>query len=160
MPLDQQDSAGRRFTKAQRLLKAADYGAVFKAADFKVSAPALLILAARTQQTQARIGLVVSKKNAGCAVSRNRIKRLLRETFRQRAAALAALDMVFMARPGLSNLDNPAIIALANTLLDELTRKAARAVTRATAGAHGGSPRQLTPQESTPCSGTPQAPQP
>jgi ribonuclease P protein component len=121
----------QRFTKQQRLLKAADYGAVFEAADFKVSAPALLILAKDTRHAQARAGLVVSKKNAGCSVSRNRVKRLLRETFRKRAGAFATLDLVFMARPGLSHMDNPAIIALAETLLDELARKAARATTRA-----------------------------
>jgi ribonuclease P protein component len=121
----------QHFTKQQRLLKAADYGAVFEAADFKVSAPALLILARDTRHDQARAGLVVSKKNAGCSVSRNRIKRLLRETFRKRAAAFVALDLVFMARPGLSHMDNPAIITLAETLLDELARKAARAQSRA-----------------------------
>jgi ribonuclease P protein component len=120
LPLDQ------RFTKEQRLLKAADYAAVFEATDFKVSSPTLLILAKAARGTQARAGLVVSKKNAGCAVSRNRLKRLLRETFRKRAAAFVALDMVFMARPGLSHMANPAIIALADTLLDEVARKAAR----------------------------------
>jgi ribonuclease P protein component len=122
----------QRFLKPQRLLKPADFKAVFEAADFKVSAPALLILARDTHRSLARAGLVVSKKNAGCAVSRNRIKRLLRETFRKRAVSLAALDLVFMARPGLSRMENPAIIALAETLLDDLTRKASRATSRAT----------------------------
>src|SRR5690606_20728212 len=67
-------SGDQRFTKQQRLLKAADYGAVFKAADFKVSTPFLLILAKDTGQDQARLGLVISKKNVGCAVRRNRVK--------------------------------------------------------------------------------------
>lgn len=119
-------SGDQRFTKQQRLLKAADYGAVFKAADFKVSTPFLLILAKGTGQDRARLGLVISKKNVGCAVRRNRVKRLLREVFRKRAGELPALDLVAMARPGLSAQDNPAIIAMAQTLLDELARKAAR----------------------------------
>lgn len=122
----------QRFTKPQRLLKPSDYSAVFAAADFKVSAPALLILAKDTARPLARVGLVVSKKNVGCAVSRNRVKRLIRETFRKRAASLAALDLVFLARPGLSRMENPAIIALAETLLDDLARKASRAASRAT----------------------------
>lgn len=121
----------QRFTKQRRLLKAAEFGAVFEAADFKVSAPALVILARNTHQPQARAGLVVSKKNAGCAVSRNRLKRLLREVFRKRAATYAPLDLVFLVRPGLSRMDNPEIIAVAETLMDELARKAARASARA-----------------------------
>lgn len=42
----------------------------------------------------ARLGLVIPKKQARTAVLRNAIKRQARELFRQRRAALPAVDMV------------------------------------------------------------------
>lgn len=45
-----------------------------------------------------RLGLAVSKKNIKTAVQRNRIKRLIRETFRQRKTTLGGCDYVALAR--------------------------------------------------------------
>lgn len=41
-----------------------------------------------------RLGLAISKRQAKQAVERNRVKRQLREDFRQRAKTLPALDCV------------------------------------------------------------------
>ena len=45
-----------------------------------------------------RLGMAVPKKMAPLAVSRNRIKRVCRETFRQRRHILAAGDFVLVAQ--------------------------------------------------------------
>lgn len=45
-----------------------------------------------------RLGLAVSKKRVRLAVARNRIKRLVRESFRHHAGSLRGLDAVVMAR--------------------------------------------------------------
>ena len=45
-----------------------------------------------------RIGIIVSKKVAPRAVDRNRIKRLVRETFRQDRWRLESNDLVVLAR--------------------------------------------------------------
>jgi ribonuclease P protein component len=47
---------------------------------------------------RSRIGIIVSKKVASRAVDRNRIKRLVRETFRQNQWRLGSNDLVVLAR--------------------------------------------------------------
>jgi len=53
-----------------------------------------------------RIGIIVSKRIVARAVERNRIKRLIRESFRQNYATdVCALDVVVRLRKKLSNQD-------------------------------------------------------
>ncbi len=46
----------------------------------------------------ARVGLAVSVKNAGSAVERNRLRRIIRESFRLHQHELPAVDIVVSAR--------------------------------------------------------------
>jgi ribonuclease P protein component len=43
-------------------------------------------------------------------VDRNRIKRLVRESFRQYRSELAALDIVVLVKPGIEQADNRALL--------------------------------------------------
>ena len=63
----------------------------------------------------ARLGLAVAKKHLKRAVDRNRIKRLVRESFRQQRDLLEGLDIVVLVKPGIETADN-------RTLLDALDR--------------------------------------
>jgi len=92
------------FGRGRRLLNSADYSRVFDAADHKVSHKYYLILARKKPEGQARLGLVVSKKNIRLATARNRAKRVVRETFRTHAESLNSLDIVFLARKGFDTL--------------------------------------------------------
>jgi ribonuclease P protein component len=114
-----------RLTKCQRLLHSRDFSQVFSEPAFRFSTPQLLILAQPNEQGVARLGLVISRKNVGCAVARNRIKRLSREAFRMRAGDFATIDIVVLARSGLDKLDNSAITAMLNSLFDKLRQKGA-----------------------------------
>lgn len=55
----------------------------------------------------ARLGLAVSRKVDRRAVGRNRIKRVLRDCFRQRRGLLADGDYVVVARPAAAQCDGP-----------------------------------------------------
>lgn len=94
------------FGKSLRLLNARDYRGVFDNAQLKISHQRLLILARSNSSKTPRLGLVIAKKNIRLAVQRNRIKRILRESFRLRQETLIGLDIVVLARRGLDDLDN------------------------------------------------------
>ncbi len=98
-----------RFTRQQRLLKAAEYQSVFKQA-YKSSDRYLVVLARNNGQDGARLGLAISKKRIKLAVGRNRLKRLIRESFRQNQSALSGLDCVILARTGVAHANNQTLL--------------------------------------------------
>ncbi len=112
------------FPKSARLLTPADYQQVFQRAQFKVSSKTVLLLAINNEQSRPRLGLVIGKKNIRLAVQRNRIKRLIRESFRLRQQTLPALDVIVLARRGLDEQDNSLLHAELNTLWDKLLKRA------------------------------------
>jgi len=90
-------SGDRRFPKRCRLLKPAEFKAVF---DHRCicGGPLFTQYAAPNNSDAARLGLVVSRKVSLLAVDRNRVKRLVRESFRHQGALLSGLDVVVVAR--------------------------------------------------------------
>ena len=58
------------------------------------------VTAIRSDASTARLGLAVAVRLAGGAVERNRLRRIIRESFRLHQHALPALDIVVSARPG------------------------------------------------------------
>lgn len=71
----------------------------------------MTILAIANNLDYPRLGTAVSIKAAGNAVRRNRIKRLIRESFRQHQELLTGLDLVVTVRNGLSARSNPQILS-------------------------------------------------
>lgn len=98
-------SEGSDFPRSRRLLKPDEYRRVFN--DGRRSIDALfLVLAHPNDMPFARLGLAVSKKYSRLAVKRNRIKRLVRESFRHHQEQLVGLDLVVVTRQGIGRADN------------------------------------------------------
>lgn len=68
---------------------------------------------------EARLGLAISKRVSKRAVERNRIKRLLRESFRRVRYQLPPMDLLVMAREQAAGLPGPDLLAE----IDALWRK-------------------------------------
>lgn len=65
----------------------------------------LLILYKPNGKSHARVGVIVGKRIAKSAVVRNKIKRVIRESFRMHPVKLKALDIVVIARQHCGMLD-------------------------------------------------------
>jgi ribonuclease P protein component len=85
-----------------RLLTAGDYERVFERAE-KSSGKALTVLARQSGRQSARLGLAIPRKQIRRAVERNRVKRLIRESFRCHRELLLGLDVVVIGRRDLAD---------------------------------------------------------
>tara|TARA_Y100000588_G_C14230948_1_gene915266 strand:+ start:1410 stop:1754 length:345 start_codon:yes stop_codon:yes gene_type:complete len=83
------------FDKSKRLIKKYEYNHVFNQAG-KLVTPEFIFLYRQNDLGRARLGMAISKKHIAKAHDRNRLKRLLRESFR--VQSLPAVDIVVLAR--------------------------------------------------------------
>ena len=93
--------ASFRFRRHNRLLNAAAFGRVFRSAT-RSRDRCFTVLCRDNGGPEARLGLAISKKHCRKSTSRNTIKRIVRESFRQHQARLAGLDVVVINQPAAS----------------------------------------------------------
>ena len=106
------------FSKEYRLLKPAHFEHVFADATPAVS-PQITALARKNNNNNSRLGITIPKKRVRKASDRNRLKRLIRESFRLNKDALPNIDIVIVGKSGLDNLNNAEVF----TMLDKLWKK-------------------------------------
>jgi ribonuclease P protein component len=111
-----------RFARHQRLLKPAEFKHVFARPD-RLTNHNMTILARENKLNHARLGLAISKKQLRRAVDRNRVKRLVRESFRQRQEKLPGYDCIVMVRGSISTLSNSAIFETLDKHWNRLVEK-------------------------------------
>ena len=87
-------SADKKFEKDFRLLSASDFSEL-KVDSLSFKKPSLIIYYKKNSFNQTRIGLSVPKK-IGKAHERNRLKRLIREYFRQSHFKFLGTDILFV----------------------------------------------------------------
>ena len=107
---DLESHARYRFDKDNRLLDAASFGRVFEKAK-RSRDKWFTVLCRSNDGTPARLGLAISKKNCKKATARNRIKRVVRESFRQHLEQLEGLDIVVMNKPPATDAENKDLFA-------------------------------------------------
>lgn len=93
------------FSRELRLLTPIQFKHVFED-PLRASSPQITLLARANTAGVPRLGLTVAKKHLKRAHDRNRIKRVVRETFRLMQHSLPNYDFVFIAKGGIGHLDN------------------------------------------------------
>lgn len=96
-----------RFNRRVRLVNKADFQNVF-AKPIRSGDRYFTVLAQPNHLGFPRLGLAISRKSAKSAVMRNRIKRVVRESFRRHQHQLDGFDFVVIGRPKLAEHDNTA----------------------------------------------------
>lgn len=105
--------SGNTFDKTKRLLHKWQYNFVFSQATKTVTSEFIILHRSNTLGN-ARLGLALSKKMIPNACDRNKIKRVLRESFRK--TSLPAIDIIILAKRGIAKLEKKSISAnLGNT---------------------------------------------
>lgn len=117
----------RSFGRDKRLLTSRHFSAVFDSPTGKAPGRSVLLLARDNGLDHPRLGLVIGKKSVKLAVERNRLKRIIRDSFRLHQQMLAGLDIVVVARKGLGDLDNPELHQQFVKLWKRLARNRPRA---------------------------------
>ncbi len=100
---------GRTFGPRYRLHRRREFDQVFAAARRRVRAHPFTVLSRPNELGYPRIGLVVGKRHARRAVDRNRIKRIIRDSFRSWLPRLPAHDIVVLSGRGVVECDNVAM---------------------------------------------------
>lgn len=90
------DKLDCKFTSRSRLLRRDGFGETLKGSSLSGAAFKAFVLPNRLEH--ARLGIIVSKRDFPLAHQRNRIKRIVRETFRCHRVKTRRLDLVLMAR--------------------------------------------------------------
>jgi ribonuclease P protein component len=118
------------FGRLKKMRKTDEFSSVFRFRCVR-SIPGLDLLAAPNGLNYPRLGLIVPKKIISTAVGRNRVKRLIRESFRLNQADLAGLDVVarIKSKIDVANLNNALLLGLpqCKSCLVARTQKVVRA---------------------------------
>ncbi|MGY0399659.1 MAG: ribonuclease P protein component [Ostreibacterium sp.] len=118
------DGLGCCFNKRRRLRKPAEFDKVYQKNQLRVKGQYFVVLAfsrfeavakdnvsgtIRHAVTVGRVGVVVSKKVSKLAVQRNRVKRLIREQFRQKQHP-NNVDFIVIAKPSVGRAENHQLV--------------------------------------------------
>ncbi|MBF7074654.1 ribonuclease P protein component [Glaciecola sp. MH2013] len=96
------------FPRESRLLTPSNYSFVFEDAIPAVS-PHITVLARFNTINGPRLGITVPKKKVRNAVDRNKIKRIVRESFRIQRHQLPNVDIIVIAKHGIGQMDKKSL---------------------------------------------------
>ena len=88
------------FRKQARLLRPQEFKEVFSKKTLKSQSPRITLWGSPRTQEGARLGIAIPKRVVSRAVDRNRLRRIIRESFRVRQGKLGSWDIVVHLRRG------------------------------------------------------------
>ncbi len=106
------------FEKERRVRTKKEYEQVFSSAS-KTIYNGFILLHCKNTLGHARVGFALSKKKISKAHQRNRIKRLVRESFRTQK--LPAFDAIFLAHKSFDDVENKIIHSNLSVIWEKLT---------------------------------------
>lgn len=110
-----------RFPRTARLLKPGDF-ARLRQASRRIGSRYFSAEYRSNEDTAARLGLAVSRRVSKLAVQRNRLKRLVRDSFRRNRAVLAPVDLLVIARSAAVTVPGSELLADLELLWSRLPR--------------------------------------
>ena len=111
------------FTKEQRLLTPAAFREVFDAPERKLHQSHLMAFVRANSCNQPRVGMAITKRKVPTAVSRNLIKRQIREQFRNTASRIENKDIVFIVKRSISDIDKKELKNQINNIFKKIENK-------------------------------------
>lgn len=90
-------NSSRKFSRSSRLVSKQDFQSVF-AKSLKISHRPFVLLYSSNALACARLGIIIGKSVYKRAVDRNRIRRIVRESFRQSSIPSYAIDIVIIVK--------------------------------------------------------------
>jgi ribonuclease P protein component len=110
------------FSRELRLLTPTHFEYVFSKAIPSVS-PQLTLLARYNNSDNPRLGITLAKKRVKHAHDRNRLKRVIRESFRLQRQSFPNIDIVVVGKTGLDKLSNQELFSLLSKLWKKLASR-------------------------------------
>lgn len=113
-----------RFARRARLLKPDEFKAAFEKGRRYNEALLTAVVSPNTLGLP-RMGLAIAKKTVPLATARNRIKRHIRESFRQSQQRLPMVDIVILSRPATLKASSQELRDTLNRLWTRITEQCA-----------------------------------
>jgi ribonuclease P protein component len=110
------------FSRELRLLTPTHFEYVFNKAIPSVS-PQITLLARFNTSNNPRLGITLAKKRVKHAHERNRLKRVIRESFRLERHSFPNIDIVVVGKSGLDKLSNQELFSLMSKLWKKLASR-------------------------------------
>ena len=104
------ESSAQTFQPERRLRQRAEFDRVFHR-NVRSADRLFTVLACPGTGAESRLGMAISIKSTGGAITRNRVKRTIRESFRSHYLDLPEADFVVLSRPGVGKHSNESLRA-------------------------------------------------
>jgi len=111
------------FPRRARLLRAEDFRRVFRSGRRYPAGP-FTVIVAENRLGHPRLGLAIARRHARRATARNRLRRVVRESFRRARNRLPAVDIVVTTRPGAAQVPNHRLFEALGRCWHRLAREA------------------------------------